>query len=332
MWVSVRPAGPESTNAMVSEHAKGSDADHVVMFGGPKIAKSSSSVQYRQKGDDLVQNKSVSELGLQNGKEGSSIHARNIVTRDGLMHGCTKRINLHADLKNMEVRTEKYVVRPSTSKPVFVSISEFRESNMKIGAGGKASGGLKIGKYQTAEGIVCSPEVDAVRYGSIQRKYVGIEEKALDYKSVASFSTSQKTESASMHNSVVRSISPGKRFLPMGFTSSTSTSTRWDSRNRGSHKIKASNVFDQRRVFSAREFRPKAALQQYRTRNSVDRKIKLVMLGTQQEPKWYPTGLTHTQKRRAQRLRASKIQEEIAKKKRTKCFNRDGPMVPPNMI
>jgi hypothetical protein len=132
MWVPVRSAGHESTNAMVSEHAKGSDADHVVMYREPKIAKSSSRVQHRQKGGDLVQNKSVSELGLQNGKEGSCSHARNIGTRDGLMHGCTKRTNLHADLKNMEARTEKYAVRPSTSKPVFVSVSQFRESNMKI--------------------------------------------------------------------------------------------------------------------------------------------------------------------------------------------------------
>jgi hypothetical protein len=191
---------------------------------------------------------------------------------------------------------------------------------------------LKIGKYQTAEGIVCSPEVDAVRYGSIQRKYVGIEEKALDYKRVASFSTSQKTESASMHDSVVRSIiSPGKRFLPMGFTSSISTSTRWDSRNRGSHKIKASNVFDQRRVFSARKIWPKAALQQYKPRNSVDTKIISVTSGTKPGPQWCPAGLTHTQKRRVQRLRALEIMEKITEKKCDKWFSRDRPMVPPNM-
>jgi hypothetical protein len=322
MWVPVRPARPESTNAMVSEHAKGSDADHVVMSGEPKIAKSSSGVQHRQKGGDLVQNKSVSELGLQNGKEGSSSHARNIGTSDGLMHGCTKRTNLHADVKNMEARTEKYVVRPSTSKPVFVSVSQFRESNMKIGAGSKASGGLKIGKYQTAEGIVCSPEVDAVRYGSIQRKYVGIEEQALDYKRVASFSVSQKTESASMHDSVVRSTSLGKRFLPMDFTSSASKFTCWDSRNRGSQK----------RMFSAKAkiFASRTTVQ-YRLRNLGGNIIRSIAPGIKPRYQWCPAGLTPTQKRRLQRLRASEIREEIADRYDDVWFNKHRRVVPPKM-
>jgi hypothetical protein len=34
------------------------------------------------------------------------------------------------------------------------------------------------------------------------------------------------------------------------------------------------------------------------------------MPGTKLEPQWCPTGLTHAQKRRVQRLRASEIREE----------------------
>jgi hypothetical protein len=44
-----------------------------------------------------------------------------------------------------------------------------------------------------------------------------------------------------------------------------------------------------------------------------------------------PAGLTHTQKRRVQRLRALEIMEKITEKKRDKWFSRNRPMVPPNM-
>jgi hypothetical protein len=363
MWVPVRPAGPESTNAMVSEHAKGSDADHVVISGGPKIAKSSSSVQYRQKGDDLIQNKSVSELGLQNGKEGSSIHARNIVTCDGLMHGCTKRTNLKADLKNMEVRTEKYVVRPSTSKPVFVSISQFRESSLKVRDNGKASYGIKLREHQSSEGVVNSTETSSdVEKASVQKEVVCTEEDANcaelpqtgsdkfeketssnlnlhnggDKALFVSSSICQKLDSVNRRtNSAMRCISSGtsKNLPPVGFKYSINTSTRWDSSNRGRHGVESSHVFDQQMVLSVRDkiFAPKATVCKYRPRNLGGNIIKSIAPEIKPRPQWCPKGLTHTQKRRVQRLRALKIKEDITLKKCDELFRRVRPTVPPNM-
>jgi hypothetical protein len=94
-------------------------------------------------------------------------------------------------------------------------------------------------------------------------------------------------------------------------------------------KFEAGGPSNQRMIFSPdyREFRPKAVLQQYMPRNSVVRKIMSVAPGTKPGPRWCPTGLTHTQKRRVQRLRASEIKEEIAKKKRGEWFSRDKSMV-----
>jgi hypothetical protein len=51
------------------------------------------------------------------------------------------------------------------------------------------------------------------------------------------------------------------------------------------------------------------------------------MPGTKPEPQWCPTGLTHAQKRRVQRLRASEIREEIARKKSYEWLNKDRLMV-----
>jgi hypothetical protein len=91
---------------------------------------------------------------------------------------------------------------------------------------------------------------------------------------------------------------------------------------------------NQRNIFSAKDsiFSPRTAVHQHRPENFGDNKIMSVSPGTKPGPQWCPAGLTHTQKRRVQRLRASEIKEEIAEKKCTKCFNRDGPMVPPKMI
>jgi hypothetical protein len=58
---------------------------------------------------------------------------------------------------------------------------------------------------------------------------------------------------------------------------------------------------------------------------------KSVAHGTKPGPQWCPTGLTHTQKRRIQRLRALLIREEIAEKKCDEWFNRDRSMVPPKV-
>lgn len=56
--------------------------------------------------------------------------------------------------------------------------------------------------------------------------------------------------------------------------------------------------------------------------------IKSVASGTKPAPQWCPKGLTHTQKRRVQRLRTLEIKEEIAEKKHDKWFNQDKPMIP----
>jgi hypothetical protein len=86
-------------------------------------------------------------------------------------------------------------------------------------------------------------------------------------------------------------------------------------------------------VFSAKEkiFSPQTAARHYRLRNSGGSMSKSPKPGTKLEPQWCPSGLTHTQKRRVQRLRASEIKEETAEKKRNKWFNRDRPMMSPKM-
>jgi hypothetical protein len=124
------------------------------------------------------------------------------------------------------------------------------------------------------------------------------------------------------------------RFQPMVFKNSASIFTqRGDSSNRDSQKFRVGNASDQHRVFSAKEklFALQTAVSQYRPRNSGGSMIKSVAPGTKPRPQWCPTGLTHTQKRRVQRLRALKIMEKITEKKRDKWFSRDRPMVPPNM-
>ena len=57
-------------------------------------------------------------------------------------------------------------------------------------------------------------------------------------------------------------------------------------------------------------------------------KIRSVAPGTKPRPQWCPRGLTHTQKQRVQRLRASEIREKIAEKKCDQCYGQDRPMVP----
>jgi hypothetical protein len=121
---------------------------------------------------------------------------------------------------------------------------------------------------------------------------------------------------------------------PMRFKSNTSTSTRRsDWSNRTSEKIKALTVSNQQRAFSAEHgiFVPRTAVRQCRPRNLGGNMIKSVAQGTKSEPHWCPTGLTHTQKRRVQRLRALEIKEEISKKNKDEWFNEDKLMVPLKM-
>jgi hypothetical protein len=115
---------------------------------------------------------------------------------------------------------------------------------------------------------------------------------------------------------------------PMGFKSSTIQC--WLSSNRTSQKIKASSVYIQQKMFLAKEklFAPGTTVSQYRPRNLGGNGIRSVACGTKPGPQWCPTGLTHTQKRRIQRLRALLVREEIAEKKCDEWFNRDRSMVP----
>ncbi|KAJ1259172.1 hypothetical protein BS78_10G133800 [Paspalum vaginatum] len=78
-------------------------------------------------------------------------------------------------------------------------------------------------------------------------------------------------------------------------------------------------------------FTSKIARCQHRPRNLGGSKIMSVAPGTQPKPRWCPGGLTHTQKRRVQRLRALEIREEQAEKKRDEWFNQVRPMVPARM-
>ena len=50
------------------------------------------------------------------------------------------------------------------------------------------------------------------------------------------------------------------------------------------------------------------------------------------QPRWYPLGLTHTQKRKLQRLRNKEKKEQEEEKKRDEDFNRYRPMFPHSKV
>jgi hypothetical protein len=114
---------------------------------------------------------------------------------------------------------------------------------------------------------------------------------------------------------------------------SDSTHVSSDLYVRSSRKFEASDSFNQQKMFSAKEklFAPRTTVSQYRPRNLGGNGIKSVARGTKPGPQWCLTGLTHTQKRWIQRLRALLIPEEIAKKKCDEWFSRDRSMVPPKV-
>jgi len=95
--------------------------------------------------------------------------------------------------------------------------------------------------------------------------------------------------------------------MPMQQKSSESSSSK---------EIWSGAISDQQRTFSAEgiRFRPKIAAPRYRSRNLGGRSIKSVTRGIHPKPQWCPAGLTHTQKRRVQRLRAIELKEEQVKK------------------
>jgi hypothetical protein len=173
-------------------------------------------------------------------------------------------------------------------------------------------------------------DVNEVGCGSVQGKPGSTEAKRAKTILVASSctNTNKKFESASIH-AVSASL------YPKVVKSSANTSTPWcDSTSRCGQKILASNVFDEHRVFSAKRgiFTPQTIVCQYMSRNSGGRMIKSATPVTKPGPRWCPTGFTPTQKRRVQRLRASRIRGKRAVKELKKWFSRDRQMVPPKMV
>jgi hypothetical protein len=151
---------------------------------------------------------------------------------------------------------------------------------------------------------------------------------------VVSSRTSQKFESASLHaDLIMESCSTGtsQNVLPMGFMCSTSTFTeRGDSSNRGINRT----LFDMHRLFSAKEkmFASQASVSQYRPRNLGGNKIMSVAPGAEPSLQWCPTGLTHTQKRRVQRLRVLEMREWLGEKWPDEWFNQDRPVMPTKVM
>ena len=90
-----------------------------------------------------------------------------------------------------------------------------------------------------------------------------------------------------------------------------------------SEKLGTGGTCDQRKIYSAkyRIFVPGNMVQRYRPKDSGGSRIKSVALGTKPGPRWCPTGLSHTQKRRVQRLQVLEIKEEIAQKNAMNCSN-----------
>ena len=50
------------------------------------------------------------------------------------------------------------------------------------------------------------------------------------------------------------------------------------------------------------------------------------------QPRWFPSGLTHTQKRKLQRLRSKEKKEQEKEKTRDEDFNRYRPMFPQSKV
>jgi hypothetical protein len=126
-----------------------------------------------------------------------------------------------------------------------------------------------------------------------------------------------------------RSLRPSTSFCGLGLKSTTQ---REYSTSRGSQKVRGNDISDQRMVISAKDkiFIPKTTDHQYRPRYSGGNMIKSVAPGTKPGSQWCLMGLTHTQKRRVQRLRALEIRECITEKCDER-FNRGKPLRPPKM-
>jgi hypothetical protein len=134
-------------------------------------------------------------------------------------------------------------------------------------------------------------------------------------------SSTKRFESASLH-AVSASL---RRRVVKSYTSKSTQCS--DSANRNGQKIIASNVFDQHRVFSAKQ-----RILQYMPKNLGGSMTKAVAPETKPGSQWCPMGLTRTQKRHVQRLRALEIGEELAEKWRDKWFSENTPMIPTKRI
>jgi hypothetical protein len=234
-------------------------------------------------------------------------------------------------MPNVDTHSEKHVVRRSAGErePTDASTDTSVNGNRRFEASGKQQ------KYR--EFASGNFGVDRIGCGSVQGKGAGRERKHANYTLVASSSTStsQMSESANtLAVSALRSNSSGTS-QPMVFRYSASTpAQRWNSRSGGNRRVAARDVFDQHRLFLAKEkmFAPQASVSQYMPKNSGGNRIMSVAPGTKPGPRWCPIGLSHTQKRRVQRLRALEIREEITEKELEEWFNRGRPMVPLKMI
>jgi hypothetical protein len=293
-WVPVRSAGTKSSSTIVSQpptSSNGTDVDHCVKPGETKVSDISGSVQ--QHGSGRVEKDGILEL---NGK-GSNSHAESSFTHDGSMHGCTNSITakstgLHADLMpNVDTHSEKHVVRRSAGErePTDASTDISVNGNRRFEASGK--------QQKCREFASGNFGVDRIGCGSVQGKGAGRERKHANYTLVASSSTStsQMSESANtLAVSALRSNSSGTS-QPMVFRYSASTpAQRWNSRSGGNRRVAASDVFDQQRLFLAKEkmFAPQASVSQYRPRNSRRNRIISVAPGTKPGTRWCPAEKT----------------------------------------
>jgi hypothetical protein len=243
---------------------------------------------------------------------------------------------------------------------VWVPVKHAKPRYVKSPEDSYATHSLNVCEYQSAEGIIDNsktvniglgfvPEVAADRKRDGQLHQIGSDQfleeaspvprlhNGKDKAHVLSTTKSRKLDSVNTYaDSVTRSSisGPSMNMSPMDFKYSIAIFMQYvNSRSGGSQKTGPVGVLNRRRYFSAKDksFVPKDTVPWYRSENSGGCRIRSVMPGNKSKPQWCPTGLTHAQKRRVQRLRASEIKEEIAEKKCIKWFNRDRPMVPPKM-
>jgi hypothetical protein len=121
--------------------------------------------------------------------------------------------------------------------------------------------------------------------------------------------TSQNVDSVVTHtSSAIRSIATRMcTNLPLVSSSANTYTRHGGSNSRVSQNTRAVGVFNQQKNISAKDGMVVPNTRHYRPRNLGGNKIKSVAPGTKPGPQWCPTGITPTQKRRLQRLRASEI-------------------------